>query len=236
MITLYPEDGVIVLFPRAGVMTVLFPMAGVLVRAAGMMALYLKAGMMTMIVLMTGYLVPAGLRATMFPVGGNTNRGAGMITIYLKAGVMTILFPLGGNTNRGVGDQDLFVDVPDKQGQVVPDGMLAIFRAIWDPGTDPACAEEKEIMAPPTDRYHRFGIANNPELKVSVDVEKAAGATPEEHILPYQELRKHVPEVRCQGGHDEDSKELALVKNNKHPVFMAWASSQITFCNQTTLA
>lgn len=182
------------------------------------------------IVLMTGYLVPAGLRATMFPVGGNTNRGAGMITIYLKAGVMTILFPLGGNTNRGVGDQDLFVDVPDKQGQVVPDGMLAIFRAIWDPGTDPACAEDKEI------RYHQFGIANNPELKVSVDVEKAAGATPEEPLLPYQELRKHVPEVRCHGGHDDDSKELALVKNNKHPVFVAWSSSQMTFCNQTTLA
>ena len=157
-------------FPRAGVMTVLFPMAGCLVLVAGMMTLYLKAGVMTMLFLMAGYLVPAGSRAKMFPVGGNTNRGAG--------------------------DQE-----------------LAMVRAIWDPGADPACAVKKKIVAPPAEnyRYHQFGIANNPELKVSVDVEKAAGATPEEPLLPYQELRKNVPENRCQGGHDEDSKQLSLV-------------------------
>ena len=168
-------------------MTVLFPMAGVLVLAAGMMALYLKAGMMTILCPVAGCLVPAGLLIKMCPVGGNVNTG----------------------------DQDLAVEVPDKQGQEVPDDMLAMVmaRAIWDPGADPACAVKKTITE--NYRYHQLGIANTHEFKVSMDVEKDARATPQEPLLPDQELRKHVPEVRCQGGHDEDSKGLSLVKNNK---------------------
>ena len=149
-----------------------------------------------------------GLRTILFPVDGYLVQADGMIPLYLKAGVVTILFPLDGSTNRGSGDQDLASDVPDKQGQEVPDGILAIFRAIWDPGTDPACAEEKDIMAPPTEnyRYYQFGISNTPEFKVSAEVEKVTRATPEKPLFPDQELRQHVSEVRCQEGHDEDCK------------------------------